>query len=71
MRRFLALSYSGSESASSALFPTSLRLLAVAREEAALEEAQEVLADVVVGVQRCLGESRAVQIVLRAVMDWK
>ena len=38
-----------------------------------LEKAEEVLAEaeVVVGVQCCLGEGRAVQIVLRALMDWK
>ena len=52
-------------------FPTGLRLLVRAHEEVVLEEAEEVLAEVVVGVQCCLGEGRAVQIVLRAVVDWK
>ena len=37
-------------------------------EEVVLEE---VLAEVVVGVQCCLGEGRTVQTVLRAVVDWK
>ena len=51
-------------------FPTGLRLLVrEAYEEFVLEEAEEVLAEVVVGVQCCLGEGRAVQIVLRAAMD--
>ena len=40
-------------------------------EEVVLEEAEEVLAEVVVGVQCCLGEGRTVQVVLRAVVDWK
>ena len=65
MRRFPALSYSGSESDSLALFSDWIA------EEVVLEEAEEVLAEVVVGVQCCLGEGRAVQIVLRAVVDWK
>ena len=52
-------------------FPTGLRLLLRAHEEVVLEEAEEVLAEVVVGVQCCLGEGRAVPIVLRAMMDWK
>ena len=52
-------------------FPTRLRLLVRAREEVVLEEAEEVLAEVVVAVQCCLGEGRTVQIVLRAVMGWK
>ena len=46
-------------------------MLARAHKEVVLEEAEEVLAEVVVGVQRCLGKGRAVQIVLRAVVDWK
>ena len=36
-----------------------------------LEEAEEVLAEVVVGAQCGLREGRAVQVVLRAVVDWK
>ena len=52
-------------------FPTGLCLLVRGHEEVVLEEAEEVLADVVVGVQCCLGEGRAVQIVLRAMVDWK
>ena len=51
-------------------FPTRLRLLVRAHEEVVLEEAEEVLAEVVVGVQCCLGEGHAVSTVLRAVMDW-
>ena len=51
-------------------FPTRLRLL-VRAQEVVLEEAEEVLAEVFVGVQFCLGEGRAVQIQLRAVVDWK
>ena len=69
MRRFPALSCSGSESDSLAFFPTRLRLLVWSHEEAVLEEAEEVLAEVVVGVQCCLGEGRAVRMVLRAVME--
>ena len=42
-------------------FPTGLRLLVRAYEEVVLEEAEEVLAEVVVGVQCGLGEGRAVQ----------
>ena len=30
-----------------------------------------MLAEVVVGVQSCLAEGRAVQMVLRAVVDWE
>ena len=52
-------------------FPTGLRLLVRTHEEVALEEAEEVLEEVDVGVQCGLGEGRAVQIVLRAVVDWK
>ena len=52
-------------------FPTRLRLLTRAREEVVLEEAEEVLAEVCVGVQCCLGEGHSVLIVSRAVMDWK
>ena len=52
-------------------FPTGLCLLVTAREEVVLEEAEEVHAEVVVGVQCCLGEGHAVQIVLHAVVDWK
>ena len=52
MRRFPALSYSGSESDSSALFSDRI-------EEVVLEEAEEVLEEVVVGVQCGLGEGRA------------
>ena len=40
-------------------------------EEVVLEEAEEVLAEVFVGVQCCLGEGHAVQIQLRAVVDWR
>ena len=64
MRRFPALSFSGSKSDSLALFSDQIA-------EVVLEEAEEVLAEVVLGVQCCLGEGRAVQIVLRAVVDWK
>ena len=46
-------------------------MLVRAHEEVVLEEAEEVLAEVVVGVPCCLGEGRAVQIVPRALMDWK
>ena len=42
--------------------PARLRLLIRAHEEVVLEE---VLEEVVVGVQCCLGEGRAVQMVLR------
>ena len=42
-------------------FPTGLRLLVRAHEEVVPEEAEEVLAKVVVGVQCCLGEGRAVR----------
>ena len=52
-------------------FPTGLRLQVRAHEEIVLEEAEEVLAEVVVGEQCRLGEGCAVQIVLRAVVDWK
>ena len=41
-------------------------MLVRAHEEVVLEEAEEVLAEVVVGVQCCLGEGRSVQMVLRA-----
>ena len=51
--------------------PTGLRLLVRAPKEFVLEEAEEVLAEVVVGAQCGLGEGRAVQVVLRAVVDWK
>ena len=58
MRWFLALSYSRSESDS---FATGFRLLVSAQEEVVLEEGAEILAEVFVGVQCCLGQSRAVQ----------
>ena len=51
--------------------PTGLRLLVRAPKEFVLEEAEEVLAEVVVGAQCGLGEGRAVQVVLRVVVDWK
>ena len=46
-------------------------MLVRAHEELVLEEAEEVLEEVDVGVKCGLGEGRAVQIVLRAVADWK
>ena len=51
-------------------FPTGLRLLARAHKEFVLEEAEEVLEEVVVGVQCGVGESRALQVMLRAVVGW-
>ena len=48
-----------------------MRLLLRAHKEVVLEEAEEVLAEAVVGAQCGLGEGRAVQVVLRAVVDWK
>ena len=50
--------------------PTRLRLQVGAHEEVVLEESEEVLAEVVVCVQCCVGEGRAVWIVLRAVVEW-
>ena len=44
-------------------------MLVWSHEEAVLEEAEEVLAEVLVGVQCCLGEGRAVRMVLRAVTE--
>ena len=41
-------------------------MLVKAHEEVVLGEAEEVLAEAVVGVQCCVGEGRAVQIVLRS-----
>ena len=52
-------------------FPAGFRLLVSAQEEVVLKECAEILAEVFVGVQCCLGESRAVQTQLRAVVDWK
>ena len=46
-------------------------MLVRAYEEVVLEEAEEVLAEVFVSVQCGLGEGHAVQVVLRAVVDWK
>ena len=56
MRRFPALSYSGSESDSSAfVLRRDCVWLKRTHEEVVLEEAEEVLAEVVVGEQCCLG----------------
>ena len=54
MRRFPSLSYSGTESDSLALF--SDRMAFGAHEEVVLEEAEDVLEKVVVGVQCSLGD---------------
>ena len=48
-----------------------MRVLVRAHREVVLEEAEEVLAEAAVGAQCGLGEGRAVQEVLRAVVDWK
>ena len=56
MRRFPALSYSGSESDSFALFSARISFAGSAQEEVVLKECAEILAEVFVGVQCCLGQ---------------